>query len=67
MKKIILITLLLFFTTGCYDYMELNDLSIISGIAIDKVEDKYKVTFEILNDQKSNNCKWNWNHNRRRL
>lgn len=53
MKKIILIIVLMFFTTGCYDYMELNDLSIISGIAIDKDGDKYKVTFEILSDQKS--------------
>ncbi len=53
MKKFILIMILLFFLTGCYDYTELNDLSIISGIAIDKHEDKYEVTFEILSNQKA--------------
>lgn len=53
MRKILLAVVLLFFTTGCYDYIELNDLSIISGIGIDKENDNYKVTYEILNDQKS--------------
>lgn len=52
MKKIILFIILMFFTTGCYDYMELNDLSIISGVAIDKENNKYKITYEILSDQK---------------
>lgn len=53
MKKIILIIIMIFFTTGCYDYIELNDLSIISGIGIDKEDNEYKVTYEILSDQKS--------------
>lgn len=53
MKKIILIVIMIFFVTGCYDYIELNDLSIISGIGIDKENDEYKVTYEILSDQKS--------------
>lgn len=53
MKKIILFIIMIFFVTGCYDYVELNDLSIISGIGIDKENDEYKVTYEILSDQKS--------------
>lgn len=53
MKKTILIMIMLFTLTGCYDYIELNDLSIISGIGIDKENEKYKVTYEILSDQKS--------------
>lgn len=53
MKKIILIIIFTLFTTGCYDYIELNDLSIISGIGIDKENDEYKITYEILSEQKS--------------
>lgn len=52
MKKIILIILLLC-TTGCYDYIELNDLSIITGISVDYAEENYLVGFEILNAQKT--------------
>lgn len=53
MKKIILIIIFMLFTTGCYDYIELNDLSIISGIGIDKENNEYKITYEILSEQKS--------------
>ncbi len=52
MKKIILIisTLLL---TGCWNYYELNNLAICTGIAIDKYEDKYEVTYLISNAKKT--------------
>jgi len=53
MKKIILIIILTFLTCGCYDYVELNDLSIISGIAVDYIDNNYLVTYEILNDKKA--------------
>ncbi len=50
MKKVIcLILVILFLTTGCYDYIELNELAIVSGISIDYDKDEYKVAFEILN------------------
>lgn len=50
MKKIIvLITFILFFTTGCYDYIELNKIAIVSGISIDYINEKFQVTYEILN------------------
>lgn len=50
MKKIIiLIFFILFFTTGCYDYIELNELAIVSGISIDYDGKQFKVGYEILN------------------
>lgn len=54
MKKILVLLFFIFSLTGCYDYKELNNLAIISGIALDydNVENKYKLTFEILNDDK---------------
>lgn len=50
MKKygILLITLLLL-VSGCYDYTELNDMAIVSGISIDYEQDSFHVAFEILN------------------
>lgn len=56
MKKLLLILLIPFFVSGCYDYQELNDLAIISGIAIDYGKD-YEVTFEILNSEKDSDEK----------
>lgn len=51
MKKIILLFIILL-TCGCYDYVELNNLSIISSIAIDYETEtnKYILTLEVLND-----------------
>lgn len=56
MKKIkILITLVIlsFMTTGCWNYHELNDLAITTGIAIDMKDDKYIVSYMIANAKKS--------------
>lgn len=52
MKKILLLLPLLFCLTGCYNYRELNDLAIVSGISIDKNEDEYVVTVEVVNPKK---------------
>lgn len=52
MKRLILLISLIFLTSGCYDYIELNNLSIISGISIDYKDDFYVVAYEILNEQK---------------
>ncbi len=47
MKWIILV-LSMFFITGCYDYKELNQLSLISGIGVD-YDEEYTVTLEVIN------------------
>lgn len=49
MKKIIILILLTFLFSGCYDYVEINDMAIIYGVAIDLNDNEYNVTFEILN------------------
>lgn len=53
MKKIILIIICLFFITGCYDYQELSDMSIVDGIGFDYKNDQYKITFEVIKSIKS--------------
>lgn len=50
-KQVILLTLI-FFLTGCYNYRELNDLAIASGISISKEKNEYKVTVEVVNPKK---------------
>ena len=35
MKKLIVLGLLLVFFTGCYDYVEINEMAIVYGVAID--------------------------------
>ena len=49
MKKIILFIIITFLLTGCYNYNELNKLSIVSSIAIDKDGDNYKVSAQVMN------------------
>lgn len=53
MKKIILLILILLGITGCYDYQELNDRAIVSGISIDFEKEEYIVNYEILNNLKT--------------
>jgi len=53
MKKILIIILLLFGACGCWNYKELDDYSIITGVAIDKKDDKYEVSVLISNASKS--------------
>lgn len=50
-KKIIIIFLsMIVFLTGCWDRRELNDISIVTGIAVDPGEKKkYKLTVEVAN------------------
>lgn len=52
--KILIITFILsFFLTGCWNYHELNDLAITTGIAIDIKDGKYMVSYMIANAKKS--------------
>ena len=53
MKKIIIIVIASLFLTACYDNIELDDLSIIGGIGIDYTDDFYYITYEIFNNNKS--------------
>lgn len=52
MKKIIICFIILFTLTGCYNYRELNDLAIVSGISIAKVKEGYELTVEVVNTKK---------------
>lgn len=51
MKKLMLL-LILFSLTGCWNYQELNSLAIATGFAVDIVGDEYEVTVLISNSQK---------------
>ena len=53
MKKIIILVSIIFLATGCYDNIELNNLAIISGMGIDYYDNAYHLTYEILNDTKT--------------
>lgn len=53
MKKFLTILLLVLCLTGCWNYYELNNLAICTGIAIDKYENKYEVTYLISNAKKN--------------
>ncbi|WP_246941818.1 Ger(x)C family spore germination protein [Bacillus pinisoli] len=50
LPKVYFIIVILLSMTGCWDRVELNDVSIVTGIAIDKGEEqKYKLTIELIN------------------
>ena len=50
MKKI-LVLLIPFILCGCWNYKELNQLAIVSGMAIEKENDEYVLTAQIINSQ----------------
>ena len=52
-KYIIVIFIVMFLSTGCSDYRELNNLGIVTAISIDKTEDGYKTTMQFINTQKA--------------
>ena len=49
--KLIFICFLLLYTTGCVSYTELNELGIIDMILIDKKDNKYIVTINMITPQ----------------
>ncbi len=50
MKKFFVLTFfILLLSSGCYDYTELNNMAIVSGISVDYEENSYHVGFEVLN------------------
>lgn len=52
MRKILVYLVILFSFTGCQNYRELNDLAIVSGVSIAKVDDEYELTVEAVNPKK---------------
>lgn len=52
-KKLIIILLLPLLLTGCWNYSELNEIAIATGISIDWEDDKYKLTALISNAQRT--------------
>ncbi len=53
MKKLLILIIITIFLTGCYDNIELNNLAIITGIGIDYKDNNFYLTYEILNDIKT--------------
>lgn len=53
MKKCILLFIILFLFSGCYNYKELNEMAIVSSIGIDKKDDKYLVTTQVMNSKEN--------------
>lgn len=52
-KKIFwVVTPILFLLTGCYNYRELTDLAIVSGISVSMVDGEYEVMVEVVNPKK---------------
>lgn len=49
MKKIFIILIMILLVSGCYNYKELNEISIISSISIDKDGDEYLVGGQVMN------------------
>ncbi len=47
--KIIVLPLLLIVLTGCWSKQELDNLAIVTGIGIDKAEEGYEATVQIIN------------------
>ena len=52
MKKILILLLPLLLLSGCYNYQEMNDLGIITATEIDKENDEYKITVQVVNPKK---------------
>ncbi len=53
-KKLLLILIALFsalLTTGCWNYIGLNEMTVVAGVAIDKSGDEYQLSFEIYDLQ----------------
>ena len=54
MKKVIIIIFILMLC-GCYNYKELNKIAIVSSIGIDKKDDKYLVSAQVMNIKDNEN------------
>lgn len=59
LKKLLLSIIILFLSTGCWNYRELNDMAIVGAIGIDfdYESNKYNVSAQIFNAKKNSNNK----------
>lgn len=57
--KCLIIIIFVFLSTGCWDYVGLDEITIVTGMAIDMNEDmnKYKLSFEVINAASSSRQK----------
>lgn len=62
MKKMAILILSIFLLTGCYDYVELNDMKIVSSLIIDYRDGEYLIDIELLNASKSESDGSNFVH-----
>ena len=53
MKNKIIFLVVIFLFTGCYNYREINNLAITTAIGIDKKDEKYLLTIQVVNTQKA--------------
>ena len=53
MKKLIIVLIPLFLLTGCWNYRELNQMAIVSAIAVEKEGEYFKMTAQIMNAKKT--------------
>lgn len=49
--KLIFILMIIMLSTGCWNYRELNKMTIVSGIGIDKKDDYFLISIQALNAQ----------------
>ncbi len=52
MKKIIIVVVSILLLSGCYDYSEIDDISIITGILLDYHNNQYEMISEVLENEK---------------
>ena len=50
--KIYIIIVFSCLLTGCYNYREINNLAITSAVAIDKIDDEFEITVQVINTKK---------------
>ncbi len=51
MKKVLIVFSFILLLSGCYDYVEINDLVIISGMLIDYKDNKYEITSQVVENE----------------
>ena len=56
MKKIILLSIILLLT-GCYDYVEIDDIAIMTGMIIDYKDNMYEITSQIIENENESKTK----------
>ena len=54
MKKLLLLIILILFTSGCYNYKELSNLAVVSSFGIDFEDNLFTVHAQIINVSDSN-------------